>query len=758
MEAPKKRFKTAMAASARSDAPGAAGAIAPSSLATSSLPSDIALAQAIERDGERLATLRAKRETAAKEVMAAEENLLEVKTAVEDAEAIYNNVRADLAASAHAEAHHGDADDEAHAEDWDKYLHFGEGGDGGGGPDEETAAAAAAAAAAAVKTEEEHKEHIKVTASERGEGKPTEKTSDGSDEGPDEEGPSEGPSDDPSAAPPPLDAVQSPEAAAAMKGAVAAAVRVASSHGDAVASAVAANPDHQAHAHHHGAAAEGLRGGENNPHHHAFRPSLAEAEQFLLSELKKLEHANARLMTARAKLGEIERELEDAAAAHAANEVLRERREAELARLRENGEGGGAVSGGGGDDGASRGDDDDDDSFGEADAEDEDEDEDGPKKGAASGGSKPKGGGSNSAGLEGGSGSGRGSGPGSGGHGGGGKVIEDRRFGIYDSRRYRMEGEPAPPDPSDDEMNEHRSVRGRGASANNNKGGGARGDADKNKAEKSKKSEAEKGGKGGESGKVGKKQKTGVSADAEIRPGGGRGRGGRGRGYNGGRYSSEGGRGGGRVGATGRRVEPGPGRGVLAEGGRTKSGGFLFKGGVSKDAKDGKGSFVAPSANEAATFVARGGGPLRWRMKRPRTRQTVGRPAVGPTSWGASCAFALWRAADLKAFKERAARRAAGEEPETESEEDERSDYGSSSGEEEEEEEGRSEGGGEEEGGAEGEDPETPGGFTIASSQGGESVSNPWDDDELVFQDFDVVGEDGAIDLGMMIDMGEFEP
>ena len=57
-----------------------------------------------------------------------------------------------------------------------------------------------------------------------------------------------------------------------------------------------------------------------------------------------------------------------------------------------------------------------------------------------------------------------------------------------------------------------------------------------------------------------------------------------------------------------------------------------------------------------------------------------------------------------------------------------------------------------------GEDPETPGGFTVASSQGGESVSNPWDDDELVFQDFDVVGEDGAIDLGMMIDMGEFEP
>ena len=116
------------------------------------------------------------------------------------------------------------------------------------------------------------------------------------------------------AAPPPLDAVQSPEAAAAMKGAVAAAVRVASSHGDAVASAVAANPDHQAHAHHHGAAAGACAGARTTRTTTRFRPSLAEAEQFLLSELKKLEHANARLMTARAKLGEIERELEDAGA------------------------------------------------------------------------------------------------------------------------------------------------------------------------------------------------------------------------------------------------------------------------------------------------------------------------------------------------------------------------------------------------------------------------------------------------------------
>ena len=83
----------------------------------------------------------------------------------------------------------------------------------------------------------------------------------------------------------------------------------------------------------------------------------------------------------------------------------------------------------------------------------------------------------------------------------------------------------------------------------------------------------------------------------------------------------------------------------------TRAGGFLFKGDASKDAKDGKGSFVAPSANEAATFVARGGGPLRWRMKRPRTRSAVGRPATGPTSWAATCAFALWRGGELAAAK-----------------------------------------------------------------------------------------------------------
>ena len=278
MEAPKKRFKTAMAASARSDAPGAAGAIAPSSLATSSLPSDIALAQAIERDGERLATLRAKRETAAKEVMAAEENLLEVKTAVEDAEAIYNNVRADLAASAHAEAHHGDADDEAHAEDWDKYPHFGEGGDGAEGrtrrpppppppppPGRREDGGGAQGA---------HKGHRFRT--RRGEAG---KTSDGSDEGLDEEGPPRDPPMILLRRRSPRDAVQSPEAAAAMKGAVAAAARLRA------ATATCGCP-RWPRTRPPGARApprrrrRGPARGREQPHHHAFRPSPPRLSSF----------------------------------------------------------------------------------------------------------------------------------------------------------------------------------------------------------------------------------------------------------------------------------------------------------------------------------------------------------------------------------------------------------------------------------------------------------------------------------------------
>ena len=88
---------------------------------------ETALELVAQRDGERVATLRSRRAAAAKEVSDAERALMSVKTAVEDAEAIYNDVRADIAAGHHHEGAHHD-DDEAHAEDdWDKYLHFGEG-------------------------------------------------------------------------------------------------------------------------------------------------------------------------------------------------------------------------------------------------------------------------------------------------------------------------------------------------------------------------------------------------------------------------------------------------------------------------------------------------------------------------------------------------------------------------------------------------------------------------------------------------------
>ena len=142
LDAPKKRFKTAMHAGklsspkfgdpddhdqstfvARGGKPLASGPL--------DAETEAALDLVAQRDGERVATLRSRRAAAAKEVSDAEHALLRVKTAVEDAEAIYNNVRADIAAGHHHDAHHHD-DDEAHAEDdWDKYLHFGEGHHGG---------------------------------------------------------------------------------------------------------------------------------------------------------------------------------------------------------------------------------------------------------------------------------------------------------------------------------------------------------------------------------------------------------------------------------------------------------------------------------------------------------------------------------------------------------------------------------------------------------------------------------------------------
>ena len=638
VEAPKKRFKSAMHHQLAGREPPRA-------------PEDIALAQAIQRDGERVETIRARRDAAAKEVTAAEQNLMEVKTSVEDAEAIYNNVRAELAAG-HGYGDDHD-DDEHHVEDdWDKYLHFGDhdhGDDDGG--------------AGSTPRRGNHE------------------TEDGDDGDPDcpvsaaakaARSLASGYGGD----------VQSPAAAAAMQGAVEAAVRVHGNHHE-------PHHGHGAHGHAQGHGAphsptRGLRSGAENPHHHAFRPSLQEAEAFLLSELKKLELANARLMTAREHLGEITRQLQEAVRAAEVNLLARERRDAAAmdagasSRDEDDGKSNGAGVAAGGDD--------------------VDDDANGKSDGDASGGARR--GGVSSRRPPGGVG------------GGGGKVIEDRRFGIYDSRRYRMEGEPAPPDPSDDEgVGASASIRGRGASANAR----VKSEEDELAVRRGKPSAATTDPRA-EKEEEKKKKKTGtiVSADAEIRPGGGRGRG---RGSIGGRYATAGGRGGGRTGATGRKIEAGPG---YRAGDRRAGFQFRNEDGAARE-------FSAPSAADAATYVARGGG-LRWRMKRPRTRQTVGRPAMGPTSWSAACGFALWRGGEMAA---RVAARSAGDDDEcddgatddSDRDEDDRDEVATIGG-------------------------ESMGG----ESMGGESISHPWDDDDIIFDDFPE-DDDGVVDVGMMIDM-----
>ena len=316
-----------------------------------------------------------------------------------------------------------------------------------------------------------------------------------------------------------------------------------------------------------------------HPNHHRYQPSLHEAEQFLLQELKKLEAANARLMSARAHLEVIDRQLAAAIASAA------ERSEQRVAMMRRNP----ALVAGpvkktwGGPPGVRAKA-----SVAEVVEEDDEEEDDG--------GMKKTTGRRNTAAAAGAS--------------AGGKVIEDRRFGIYDSRRYRMEGEPAPPDPSSDEDDEPRVRRGRGRGA---------------------KSIPKASGSAPKSVKSAKV--TPVSADAVSIGVAGRGRGRGGAGV-------AGGRGRGRPPKNPRPpvVEP------EAEIVSTKAGtnlkrhqGFQFRG-----QGGGASGFVAPSASDAATYIARAGTHgLQWRMKRPRTRSGVSRPASGPTSWAAMCSFAL---------------------------------------------------------------------------------------------------------------------
>ena len=484
----------------------------------------------MQADARKIDELRRRRETAVSEVKDAERELLTVKTSVEDAEAVYNNVRSQPAGF-HVD-HHGHDEshmnvDEGHHDDWDKFLDFGDGDDKGGEPGAKSPA----------RTGPRHSQGAGTHAAPR--------MSEGTD-----------PVVRAAAAAAAAEDVQSHAAAAAMRDATVAAVRV-----------TASEPQH--------------------PNHHRYQPSLHEAEQFLLQELKKLEAANARLMSARAHLEVIDRQLAAAIASAA------ERSEQRVAMMRRNP----ALVAGpvkktwGGPPGVRAKA-----SVAEVVEEDDEEEDDG--------GMKKTTGRRNTAAAAGAS--------------AGGKVIEDRRFGIYDSRRYRMEGEPAPPDPSSDEDDEPRVGRGRGRGA---------------------KSIPKASGSAPKSVKSAKV--TPVSADAVSIGVAGRGRGRGGAGV-------AGGRGRGRPPKNPRPpvVEP------EAEIVSTKAGtnlkrhqGFQFRG-----QGGGASGFVAPSASDAATYIARAGTHgLQWRMKRPRTRSGVSRPASGPTSWAAMCSFALWKPAELKA-------------------------------------------------------------------------------------------------------------
>ena len=533
-------------------------------------PPDLdALERAMQADAMKIDELRRRRESAVGEVKDAEKELLAVKTSVEDAEAVYNNVRSQPPGGYHHDHHHDDHHDDAHHDDWDKFLDFGD----------EGAEGAEGAGAKSPHRQPRHSQGAQTAGQPRlSENDPVARAA---------------------AAARMSDPVQSPAAAAAMRDAANAAVRVAS------------EPVH-------------------NPNHRSHLPSLHEAEQFLLQELKKLEAANARLMSARAHLEVIDRQLAAAIASAA------ERSEQRVAMMRRNPALGGPVKKTwGGPPGARKikeeiKEEEDDEEEEEDDDEDDDDAEERKKtthrrNTAASAGGAP-----------------------------GGKVIEDRRFGIYDSRRYRMEGEPAPPDPSSDEDDEPKVGRGRGRAASAGAG----------------KSVA------GTKTQAGRKppRVTPVSADAVSVGVGGRGRG-RGAGAGGGR-----GRGRGRPPKTQTVPAVDSGSEIVS----TKAGTNLKRHqGIQFRGQNNSGAFVAPSAADAATYIAPSyirGHHLRWLMKRGRTRNAVARPASGPTSWAAMCSFALWKPAELKAAiareKEMEKEKEANATDEEESDEDEDDDGG----------------------------------------------------------------------------------
>ena len=304
-----------------------------------------------------LAKLKAKRAGMVNEVELAEQELAKMKTAVEQAEAVYSSARARVhevlvGEQGKDDYDEDDEDGDVHEQDWDKYLHFGE-HETDDEEDEEVARAAEAAA-------EAHAAVIRATTKRPSEKKPSEKKpSVEDDDATDHEGDSDEEVEDPNDSDEEIEEedeedLDEEERIARMANAV--------------------------------LAEAGL-------------PPMHEIEHVLLTELKKLEMANAAVVHARLALEAVDAEFAEAlVSAH----KLAARAQAAAAF------------------------DADDDAFDLEDDEELDDEEDFAPAPKAKAKPKPKSAAHNNDSND---------------AGGGGRVVEDRRYGIYDARRYRSEAE-----------------------------------------------------------------------------------------------------------------------------------------------------------------------------------------------------------------------------------------------------------------------------------------------------------------------------
>lgn len=307
-----------------------------------------------------LAKLKAKRSGMVNEVELAEQELARMKTVVEQAEAVYSSARARvhevLVGEQGKDDYDEDDDDgEVHETDWDKYLHFGE-HETDDEEDEEVARAAEAAA-------EAHAAVMRATSKRPAEKKPSEKKPHAEDEdATDHEGESDEEVEDANDSDEEIEEGDEDEDLDEEE-------RIAR-----MANAVLAE---------------------------AGLPPMHEIEHVLLTELKKLETANAAVVHARLALEAVDAEFAEAlVSAH--NLAARAQAAATF--------------------------DADEDEFDLEDDEelDEEEEEDFTPAPKAKAKPKPKSTAQNNDSND---------------AAGGGRVVEDRRYGIYDARRYRSEAE-----------------------------------------------------------------------------------------------------------------------------------------------------------------------------------------------------------------------------------------------------------------------------------------------------------------------------